>query len=189
GCGRRRTVTGPVMSTGVGSPSVDPAERLERRRHLLLLLPALLTLVALFVYPLFGILLRSVHKTTYTLDFYRQAFRTPVYLTVIGLTFRTALVVTLICLLLGYPLAYVLAHLRPRLARLLIIVVVLPFFTSIIVRTYAWMVLLGRNGVVNTSLAALGLVSAPLPLLYNQGGVVIGMTYVLLPLMVLTIWS
>src|SRR5215467_3360830 len=170
-----------------GGTSLDPAERRERRRHLLLLLPALLTLAALFVYPLLGILFRSVHKTGYTLDFYRQAFRTPVYLTVIGLTFRTAFVVSLICLLLGYPLAYVLANLRPRVARLLIIVVVLPFFTSIIVRTYAWMVLLGRNGIVNNYLTALGLVPAPLPLLYNQAGVIIGMTYVLLPLMVLTI--
>ena len=71
------------------------------------------------------------------------------YLTVIGLTFRMAAVVTLICLLIGYPLAYVLASIKPRLARLLIIIVVLPFFTSIIVRTYAWMVLLGRNGIVN----------------------------------------
>jgi len=67
--------------------------------------------------------------------------------------------------------------------------VVLPFFTSIIVRTYAWMVLLGRNGVVNQSLTWLGLTDMPLPLLYNQGGVLIGMTYVLLPYMVLTVYS
>ena len=66
---------------------------------------------------------------------------------------------------------------------------VLPFFTSIIVRTYAWMVLLGRNGVVNQYLAALGLTERPLPLLYNQAGVLIGMSYVLLPFMVLTLYS
>ncbi|HXJ78777.1 MAG TPA: ABC transporter permease [Candidatus Methylomirabilis sp.] len=169
--------------------SSERLERREQRRFLALLLPALLTLAVLFVYPLLGIFFRSVHKTAFTLEFYRQVFRTPVYLLVIGLTFRTAAVVTLICLLLGYPLAYVLANIRPRVARLLVIVVVLPFFTSIIVRTYAWMVLLGRNGIVNHYLTALGLVSAPLPLLYNQGGVLIGMTYVLLPFMVLTIWS
>src|SRR5262249_42873660 len=143
GCSRRHlhepvaiSRPGRMMSVGAigqrdgqvaGSLSQDPAERRERRRHLLLLLPALLTLVALFVYPLGGILFRSVYKTGYTLDYYRHAFRTPVYLTVIGLTFRTAFLVALICLLLGYPLAYVLAQLRPRLARLLIIVVVLPF--------------------------------------------------------------
>jgi len=66
---------------------------------------------------------------------------------------------------------------------------VLPFFTSIIVRTYAWMVLLGRNGIVNQYLTAVGLTDKPLALLYNQGGVLIGMTYVLLPYMVLTVYS
>ena len=160
-----------------GPESADRAERREQWRYLALLLPALITLAAFFVYPLLGILFRSVHKNEYTLDFYRQVFRTGVYVTVIGLTFRTAAIVTLICLLIGYPLAYVLATIRPRLARFLIIIVVLPFFTSIIVRTYAWMVLLGRNGIVNQYLTALGLVPAPLPLLYNQGGVIIGMVH------------
>jgi ABC-type spermidine/putrescine transport system permease subunit I len=161
----------------------------ERGREWLALVPALLVLLVLFVYPLAGILTRSVYKAGYTLDAYRQIVRVPVYLTVIGLTFRTAAVVTLCCLALGYPLAYVLVSVRPRLARLLLIVVVLPFFTSIIVRTYAWMVLLGRNGLVNQWLVGLGLTDAPLPLLYNQAGVLVGMTYVLLPFMVLTLFS
>src|SRR5207245_2043540 len=80
---------------------------------------------AFCVYPLLGILVRSVDKNGYTLESYRQVFRTGVYLTVIGLTFRTATIVTLICLLVGYPLAYVLATVRPRLARWLTIIVVL----------------------------------------------------------------
>jgi len=166
-------------------------ERRDTIRYLLILLPALLVLLALFVYPLIGIADRSVYRprSGYTLDFYRQIFRVPVYLQVIGHTFRTAALVTLSCLLLGYPLAYLLATLRPRIARLLLIVVILPFFTSIIVRTYAWMVLLGRNGIVNQYLGWLGLTDAPLPLLYNQGGVLLGMTYVLLPYMVLTLYS
>jgi putative spermidine/putrescine transport system permease protein len=165
------------------------AERRETRRHLLLLLPALVVLGAFFVYPLFGILLRSIYKNGYTLESYRQVVRTSVYLTVIGLTFRTAALVTVTTLLLGYPLAYVLATVRPRVARVLIVIVVLPFLTSIIVRTYAWMVLLGSNGVVNQYLVALGLTTAPLKLLYNQAGVILGMTYVLLPFMVLTLAS
>ncbi|MGH7266628.1 MAG: ABC transporter permease, partial [Candidatus Rokuibacteriota bacterium] len=161
----------------------------ERRGHLLALLPAVLVLVAFFVYPLVGILHRSVYKGGYTLESYRQIVRVPVYLTVVGLTFRTAAIVTLICVALGYPLAYLLAHARPRVARLGLVVVVLPFFTSLIVRTYAWMVLLGRNGAVNQYLVALGVTDAPLPLLYNQAGVLIGMSYVLLPFMVLTLYS
>jgi len=183
----------PAPAADAGAP-VDQSLAPERRdtlRYLLILLPALLVLLALFVYPLLGIADRSIHRPRagYTLDFYRQIFRIPVYLQVIGRTFRTAGLVTLCCLVLGYPLAYLLATLRPRIARLLLIVVILPFFTSIIVRTYAWMVLLGRNGIVNQYLAWIGLADAPLALLYNQGGVLIGMTYVLLPYMVLTLYS
>ncbi len=164
-------------------------ERRETQRHLLMLLPAVLVLAVLFAYPLLGIVTRSVYKAGYTLDMYRQIFRVPVYLQVLLATFKVSALVTVVCLALGYPLAYLLATRRPRTAQLLMIIVVLPFFTSIIVRTYAWMVLLGRNGIVNQYLIALGLAPAPLPLLYNAAGVVIGMTYVLLPLMVLTIWS
>ena len=164
-------------------------ERRETRRNLLLLLPALLLLALLFAYPLLGIVNRSVYKAGYTLDFYRQIFRVPVYLQVLGATFKVSALVTIVCLALGYPLAYMLATRRPRTAQLLMIIVVLPFFTSIIVRTYAWMVLLGRNGIVNQYLMALGLTDKPLALLYNQAGVVIGMSYVLLPYMVLTVYS
>jgi ABC-type spermidine/putrescine transport system permease subunit I len=155
----------------VPDPSLASAERRESWRYFLALLPALLLLAALFVYPLLGIVNRSVYKAGYTLESYRQIFRVPVYLHVLGGTFKISALVTLLCLALGYPLAYVLATCRPRTARLLMIIVVLPFFTSIIVRTYAWMVLLGRNGIVNQYLTALGLTDKPLALLYNQGGV------------------
>jgi putative spermidine/putrescine transport system permease protein len=164
-------------------------ERRETLRHVLMLLPAVLVLAVLFAYPLLGIVNRSVYKAGYTLDMYRQIFRVPVYLQVILATFKVSALVTMVCLALGYPLAYMLATRRPRTAQLLMIIVVLPFFTSIIVRTYAWMVLLGRNGIVNQYLMALGLSDKPLLLLYNQGGVVIGMSYVLLPYMVLTVYS
>ena len=161
----------------------------ETQRHLLMLLPAVLVLAVLFAYPLFGIVTRSVYKGGYTLDMYRQIFRVSVYLQVLLATFKVSALVTIVCFALGYPLAYMLATRRPQTAQLLMIIVVLPFFTSIIVRTYAWMVLLGRNGIVNQYLLALGLTDKPLLLLYNQGGVVIGMSYVLLPYMVLTVYS
>jgi len=167
----------------------ETVEGREARRYLSALAPALVVLAALFVYPLLGIVHRSVYKGGYTLDLYRQIFRVPVYLQVLLATFKVSALVTLACLVLGYPLAYVLATRRPRTAQLLMIIVVLPFFTSIIVRTYAWMVLLGRNGIVNQYLMMLGLTSTPMALLYNQAGVIIGMSYVLLPYMVLTVYS
>src|SRR2546422_6722406 len=119
----------------VTAPTMVAADRRETRRYLLLLLPALLTLGTFFVYPLFGILLRSVYKNGYTLESYRQIVRTSVYLTVIALTFRTAAVGTLIALLLGDPLPCVLATARPRLTRLPVPIVVPPFLTCIILRT------------------------------------------------------
>jgi putative spermidine/putrescine transport system permease protein len=182
------------LTAADAAASIDASLAPERRdvvRYLVILLPAIVVLLALFVYPLLGLVDRSVYRprTGYTLEFYSRIWRVPVYLQVIGRTFRISAFVTLICLALGYPLAYLLATLRPRIARLVMIVVVLPFFTSIIVRTYAWMVLLGRNGIVNQYLTWSGLTQTPLPLLYNQGGVLIGMTYVLLPYMVLTVYS
>jgi putative spermidine/putrescine transport system permease protein len=183
----------PLAASDAAVPT-DTSLAPERRdvvRYVVILLPAIVVLLALFVYPLLGLVDRSVYRPRagYTLEFYSRIWRVPVYLQVIGRTFRISAFVTLICLALGYPLAYLLATLRPRIARLLMIVVVLPFFTSIIVRTYAWMVLLGRNGIVNQYLTWFGLIHSPLPLLYNQGGVLIGMTYVLLPYMVLTVYS
>ena len=160
-----------------------------RPSHLGFLLPALLILAVFFVYPVLGVAYRSIYRNGLTLEFYQKMFQSSVYVTVIWLTFRIAGLVTLSCLVLGYPLAYVLVGVRPRTARLLMAFVIFPFFTSVIVRTYSWMVLLGRNGVVNEYLLALGIAREPVAFLHNQTGVLIGMTYVLLPFMVLTLYG
>src|SRR5262249_7140683 len=113
----------------------------------------------------------------------------PAYLRILGTTFEISLLVTGVTLALGYPLAFLLATARPRTAALMLAAIMLPLLTSVLVRTYAWMVLLGRRGVVNEGLAALGLLDAPLPLLYTRTGVTIGMAHVLLPFMVLPLYS
>jgi putative spermidine/putrescine transport system permease protein len=100
-----------------------------------------------------------------------------------------SLLVTVSVLLMGYPIAYYLANRTGLRFTLVVFCIVVPYFTSIIVRTYSWMVLLGRTGLINQSLQALDLIDAPLPLLYNKIGIVIGMTYVLLPYMVLTLFA
>jgi putative spermidine/putrescine transport system permease protein len=97
--------------------------------------------------------------------------------------------VTLVTLVLGYPLAFLLATAGRRAGGLMLVAIILPLWTSVLVRTYAWMVLLGRRGLVNEGLQTLGLTDAPLPLLYNRLGVTIGMVHVLLPFMVLPIYS
>jgi ABC-type spermidine/putrescine transport system permease subunit I len=98
-------------------------------------------------------------------------------------------VVTLLVLAIGYPVSYALSRARGLAFTAILLCIVLPYFTSTIVRTYAWMVLLGRNGLINQVLLGLGLISQPADLLYNRTGVIIGMTYVLLPYMVLTLYA
>jgi putative spermidine/putrescine transport system permease protein len=100
-----------------------------------------------------------------------------------------SLLVTAVVLLIGYPIAFYLANSGGLRFTLVIFCIIVPYFTSVIVRTYSWMVLLGRNGIVNQVLLQLGLVDQPLALLYNKLGIVIGMTYVLLPYMVLTLYA
>jgi len=104
-------------------------------------------------------------------------------------TIWISLLVTGVSLLLGYPLAYYIANRGGARFTLVIFCVIVPYFTSVIVRTYSWMVLLGRNGIVNQALAHLGVIDEPLPLLYNKFAIVVGMAYVLLPYMVLTLYA
>lgn len=104
-------------------------------------------------------------------------------------TFVISFVVTGICLVLGYPLAYWIAGLSKRQANLILICILIPFWTSVLVRIAAWVVLLQREGLVNGALTGLGLISEPLPLLFNRLGVYIAMIHILLPYMVLPLYS
>jgi putative spermidine/putrescine transport system permease protein len=112
-----------------------------------------------------------------------------VFVDVLLRTYTISGLVTLFCMVLGYPVAYVLASVSARRANLLLILVLLPFWTSALVRTTAWVVLLQTNGVVNGGLQSLGLVEAPLPLVYHRSGVYIAMTHVLLPFFILPLYA
>jgi len=155
----------------------------------LLLLPALAWLGIVFVYPLGRLLWASLFTPTLSLASYARLLGSSIYLTVFVNTFEISATVTMLALALGYPLAFVLATAGPRFSRLMLAAIIVPLWTSVLVRTYAWMVLLGRRGLVNEGLQSLGLLDAPLPLLYNRLGVTIGMVHVLLPFMVLPIYS
>jgi ABC-type spermidine/putrescine transport system permease subunit I len=150
-------------------------------------LPALILLFLFFLFPVMRMLGFSVEAGT--LDWYAKALGEGLYLQVFWNTFEIALLVTAICLLLGYPLGFMIATTTPLWATLGFIFVLLPLWTSVLVRTYAWMVLLGRNGVFNRWLIEAGVISDPLPLLHNFNGVLIGMVHVLLPYMVLPIYG
>jgi putative spermidine/putrescine transport system permease protein len=112
-----------------------------------------------------------------------------IYISIITRTIYISTAVTLLCLLLGFPIAYFLATAKPRVRNLLMIVLLLVFWTSLLVRTLSWILVLQNHGVVNSALLASGLISEPLELVFNRIGVYIAMTHVLLPFMVLPLYS
>ena len=179
-----------------GSSHYQPDPRLQRlhRRQLLahlgLLSLAVTLLAVLFVYPIGRIIYTSfLIDGAFSLDHYRRIIEVDAYLRVLQTTLTIGFQVTVICLLLGYPLAYFLASVPTRWQRILIILVLVPFWTSFLVRTYAWMVLLQRRGVVNDWLMSLGLTSEPVQMMYNRMGVLVGMVHVMLPFMVLPLFA
>jgi spermidine/putrescine transport system permease protein len=114
----------------------------------------------------------------------------PLYLGVLGYSIQMALITTVICLVVGFPAAYFIATRQSgQLRAFLLVLVVLPFLTNFLIRTYAWIVLLNREGVINQGLEALGLIGEPLPLLYNDLSVVLGLVYGYLPLMILPLYA
>ena len=155
----------------------------------LLVLPAVAFLLVFYAFPLLRLLLVSVEAPRWSLTHYADFFTEPAYLRILTRTFRVSLTVTLCCLVLGYPTAYVLSRVSGRRRRFLLLLVIVPYLTSFLVRTYAWMVLLGPKGVINSLLLKAGVIEAPLKLLYSAIGVHVGMVHVLLPLMILPLYS
>jgi ABC-type spermidine/putrescine transport system permease subunit I len=147
----------------------------------------LVFLLLLFVYPVARLLSFSLENGD--LAHFEKALTDGLYVQVFLETLRIALIVAAICLVLGYPLAYGLAVASPLWATIGFAFLLLPFWTSVLVRTYAWMILLGRNGLLNRTLLDLGVIDQPLALLHNRTGVIIGMVHVLLPYMVFPIYS
>ena len=159
------------------------------------LLPAWLTLVILFAIPFaivlaYSLLTRGVYGgivPPWTLESYQRLFD-PLYLAILWRSFAMALAATALCLLLAFPAALFIAR-AARHKNLYLQLVMLPFWTSFLVRTYAWIFLLRDTGLFNTALQALGIIHSPLPLLYNDGAVLLGLVYGYLPFMVLPIYA
>ena len=158
----------------------------------LLLLPALLLMATVFLIPIGWFLTGALSELGSMNEIWEEAVAVLGSRAIIGAILNTnwiAFLVTGLTLIVGYPVAYALSRAKGLAFTLILVCILLPYFTSVIVRTYAWMVLLGRNGLINQALLALGIIDAPLQLMYNRAGVLIGMTYVLLPYMVLTLYS
>lgn len=157
--------------------------------QMLLVAPLVLFMVLFYGLPVLAMLARSVIDPHLTLRNFIQLAGDRVFLHVFANTLSTAVIVTLGTLLLGYPVALALSRMRGAAATVTLMIVLLPFWTSVLVRSYAWMVLLGRHGLINEALRAAALIDAPLRLLNTAFAVRIAMIHILLPYMILPIAS
>ena len=185
------------MNNGENSKSL-PNEKLlraqdlrEQRMLLSLATPSLLAVIAIIVIPVGWLFFLSIVDSDgqLTLENYQRMIEYKSYARVFITTFQVSILTTLLCILIGYPLAYFLAMLPQRLAGIFMLAVLLPFWTSLLVRTYAWLVLLQRNGILNDFAISAGIWETPMKLVHNLTGTLIGMAHIMLPFLVLPLYG
>ncbi|WP_316398938.1 ABC transporter permease subunit [Bradyrhizobium sp. 33ap4] len=154
-----------------------------------LTLPAFAILFAVFGIPIVLLFLTSLNAPAFSLVNYQAFLDRPANLRVLFQTIEVSVVATAICVFIGYPMAYLITAASRRLRSALVVLVVIPYLTSLLVRTYAWIVILGDRGLINNLLLDLGLISSPLPLIYNRMAVYIGMVHIMLPVMIMPLVS
>ena len=163
----------------------------EKRWLLSLAAPAVLAIVTVIVIPVGWLFYLSFigGDGQFSLENYQKMIKYKSYLRTFTTTFQLSVLTTLISIALGYPLAYFLASLPARIAGLFMLTVLLPFWTSLLVRTYAWLVLLQKNGIINDLAMSIGLWETPVKLVHNMTGTLIGMAHIMLPFLVLPLYS
>ncbi|MCZ7598844.1 MAG: ABC transporter permease [Gammaproteobacteria bacterium] len=171
-------------------------EAREARQPWILLSPALTAILLLLVIPIIFIIVYSFWLRTavgdeqvgFFLDNWKEALTDRFYRDILLATLRIAAITTIVCALLGYPAAYFIARSRTRFKTMLLLMLVLPFWISYIIRTMSWINILGVSGAFNSALLSLGVISEPIQMLYNEATVVLGPVHFLLPFMVLNVY-
>lgn len=183
--------------TNLPKPSIITRAETRRKFHLsFLLVPATFWLLLFFIAPLVIVLIYSfLERGTYggvawnfTLENYQKLLN-PIYWTVFIRSLWLAFLTTLACLLVGYPLAFFIATRPEKWRNVLLLLVIIPFWTNFLVRIYAWIILLREEGVINIILQTLHLVNQPLDLLFNSFAVSVGLIYGYLPFMILPLYA
>ncbi|MBT7559509.1 MAG: ABC transporter permease [Rhodobacterales bacterium] len=166
-------------------------ERRESLTFLGLSMPAVLGILIIVFLPIFWLSSLSFYdaKGALSTENYARIFESALYKRTFVVTSQISITVTVICVLLGYPLCYWLTKMKDRTASILMIFVLVPFWTSILVRTYAWLVLLQRKGIINSSLVSLGIIDEPIQLAHNLTGSIIGMVHIMLPFLILPLYA
>jgi ABC-type spermidine/putrescine transport system permease subunit I len=180
------------MDATANTLNADEFRRLNRREQWVqmnFLVPCLLFLVLFFFMPLAMFLSNAFFDPGFTLEHFEKAFTRPIYMNTLVKTLKLSLTTTIVCVILAYPVAFVITHTSGKVKTAILILVLIPFWTNILVRMFAWLAILGRNGVINSNLVAMGVIDEPISLLYNYFAVVLGMTHYMLPFMILPIYS
>jgi len=176
---------------GLNEDALEAAQRAERNWMMAICSPSLILVGIIIFVPVGWLFWLSLFDAqgALTAGNYLRLLEQPSYFKTLMMTFKVSVIVTVVCLALGYPLAYLLSQLPRRTAGILMISVILPFWTSVLVRTYAWLVILQRRGLVNDWLMSLGIIDEPLQLAHNFTGVIVGMSHVMLPFLVLPLYA
>ena len=186
----------------MASPEINKIEHLnadklraaERRENLTIFalsLPALIAVFVVIVIPVGWLFSLSFFDSSGQLSLvnYQKMIEYKSYARVFKTTFNVSILTTLLCILIGYPLAYFLSQIPRRYVGFFMLTVLLPFWTSLLVRTYAWLVMLQRNGLINNFAIDLGLWDTPLKLAHNLNGTLIGMVHIMLPFLILPLYA
>jgi len=181
----------PERLSGPASSHARRAELRRRAAHFAFVAPSLVLVAVLVLSPCFWLFWLSAFDLDGNLSFenYRTVFESAGYRSVFLTTFLVAFATVLVTMLIGGPFSLFLVNIQERKARLLLTAVMLSFWTSVLVRAYAWLVLLQRNGVVNTLLIDVGVITDPLRLVFNFSAAVLGMVHIMLPVFILPVYG
>ena len=186
-----------IAEANAGTETLQNASTLkseERRESLTFLglsMPAVLAILIVVFLPVFWLSSLSFYNAAgeLSMENYARIFESALYRRTFVVTLQISIAVTVICILLGYPLCYWLTKVSDKTAAILMVFVLVPFWTSVLVRTYAWLVLLQRHGVINSSMMSMGIIDEPLQLAHNLTGSIIGMVHIMLPFLVLPLYA
>ena len=176
---------------GANAAGLRADDYVERLKLFGLCSPAVLLVFVIMIIPVGWLFWLSFigDDGGFTLEHYQRMIDSKSYTRIFITTFEVSIVTTVICILIGYPLAYLFSQLPIKIANLCLITVLVPFWTSLLVRTYAWLVLLQRKGLINSWGIELGVWDEPLKLVHNFNGTVIGMVHIMLPFLVLPLYG
>ena len=179
-----------MTSAGLNAAGIRADELRERSILAGLTSPSFVILGLLLFIPVGWLFwLSFIEQDVFTLENYARMVTEPAYRSIFMTTFQLSVLVTVLSVLLGYPVAYMIAMLPPRAASICLTLVLIPFWTALLVRTYAWLVILQRRGIVNTLLTDWGIIDEPLQLVHNFTGTVIGMLHIMIPFLVLPLYA